>query len=145
VPPTPGKSHLSKAAGSGGPALYKTAPDVSLASASAAAEAAAGSSGGGGQGGGGGGSDNIKVVVRVRPLFPNENAKGAANVVQIAEDCSSMKVRGVGGRCVAACVSPSAGWAELGACLASTADQPRPPPVAPLLLRPTTPTPQKKP
>lgn len=45
------------------------------------------------QDGGGGGSDNIKVVVRVRPLFPAESAKGAANVVQVNEDCSSMKVR----------------------------------------------------
>jgi hypothetical protein len=54
-------------------------------------------SGGGGGGGGGGGSDNIKVVVRVRPLFPPETAKGAANVVSVAEDCSSMKVRAHGG------------------------------------------------
>jgi hypothetical protein len=45
------------------------------------------------QGAGGGGSDNIKVVVRVRPLFPPEVAKGAVNVVAVAEDCGSMKVR----------------------------------------------------
>lgn len=57
----------------------------------------------------GGGADNIKVVVRVRPLFPPEAAKGAANVVQVSEDGSAMKVcargrrggltlRGSGGR-----------------------------------------------
>jgi hypothetical protein len=36
--------------------------------------------------------DNIKVVVRVRPLFPAELAKGATNVIQVAEDCSSLQV-----------------------------------------------------
>ena len=51
------------------------------------------SDGGAAGGGGGSGSDNIKVVVRVRPLFPQEGAKGAANVVQVADDCSGMKVR----------------------------------------------------
>jgi hypothetical protein len=37
-------------------------------------------------------ADNIKVVVRVRPLFPHEEAKGAASVVDVAEDYSSVKV-----------------------------------------------------
>lgn len=36
--------------------------------------------------------DNIKVVVRVRPLFPAELAKGATNVIQVAEDCGSLQV-----------------------------------------------------
>jgi hypothetical protein len=36
--------------------------------------------------------DNIKVVVRVRPLFPAELAKGAANVISVAEDSSSLQV-----------------------------------------------------
>ena len=37
-------------------------------------------------------SDNIKVVVRVRPLFPQEELKGAREVVQVSEDFSSVKV-----------------------------------------------------
>jgi hypothetical protein len=37
-------------------------------------------------------ADNIKVVVRVRPLFPHEQAKGAASVVDVAEDYSTLKV-----------------------------------------------------
>ena len=49
-------------------------------------------SSGGGGGGGGGGGDNIKVVARIRPLFPSEVAKGATGVVQVAEDGGSMKV-----------------------------------------------------
>jgi hypothetical protein len=36
--------------------------------------------------------DNIKVVVRVRPLFPAELAKGATNVISVAEDSSSLQV-----------------------------------------------------
>lgn len=36
--------------------------------------------------------DNIKVVVRVRPLFPVELAKGATNVITVAEDSSSLQV-----------------------------------------------------
>jgi hypothetical protein len=38
-------------------------------------------------------ADNIKVVVRLRPLFPQEVAKGAAEVVKVADDCSSMRVQ----------------------------------------------------
>lgn len=37
-------------------------------------------------------ADNIKVVVRLRPLFPGELAKNATNVCQVAEDFSSLKV-----------------------------------------------------
>jgi hypothetical protein len=36
--------------------------------------------------------DNIKVVVRVRPLFPAELARGATNVITVAEDSSSLQV-----------------------------------------------------
>lgn len=32
------------------------------------------------------------VVVRVRPMFPAEVAKGATNVITVAEDCSSLQV-----------------------------------------------------
>ncbi len=39
-----------------------------------------------------GGSDNIKVVVRVRPLFPNEAGKGGSNVISVGDDFQSLKV-----------------------------------------------------
>lgn len=61
--------------------------------------------------GGGGSSDNIKVVVRLRPMTGAEAGKGATNVVQVADDCSSMKVRAgereAAGSC---CTSRSHGW-----------------------------------
>jgi hypothetical protein len=37
-------------------------------------------------------ADNIKVVVRLRPLFPYEQSKGAAEVAHVSEDYSSLKV-----------------------------------------------------
>jgi hypothetical protein len=37
-------------------------------------------------------ADNIKVVVRLRPLFPHEQSKGAAEVAHVSEDYSSLKV-----------------------------------------------------
>lgn len=37
-------------------------------------------------------ADNIKVVVRLRPLFPHEQGKGAAEVAHVSEDYSSLKV-----------------------------------------------------
>jgi hypothetical protein len=38
-------------------------------------------------------ADNIKVVVRLRPLFPQEQSKGAAEVAHVSDDCSSLKVQ----------------------------------------------------
>jgi len=38
-------------------------------------------------------SDNIKVVVRVRPLFPHEVAKGSTHVVNVQDDFTSLQVR----------------------------------------------------
>jgi hypothetical protein len=38
-------------------------------------------------------ADNIKVVVRLRPLFPHEQSKGAAEVAHVSEDYSSLKVQ----------------------------------------------------
>lgn len=65
--------------------------------------------------------DNIKVVVRVRPLNPQEQAKGAASVVQVAEDCSSLQVvvPGPGGATMKrdfsfhACLGPDVSQAEV--------------------------------
>lgn len=37
-------------------------------------------------------ADNIKVAVRVRPMFPQEEQKGAANILQVNEDCTAIKV-----------------------------------------------------
>ncbi|GBF90201.1 kif12 type kinesin [Raphidocelis subcapitata] len=116
VPLTPtARSNLGKA-----PALQKTASDASIASTASALQRQqqpeATSSGGGGSGG-----DNIKVVVRVRPLFPGEAGKGAANVVQVAEDGGSMKVivPGPGGASLSrefgfhACLGPDTSQAEV--------------------------------
>lgn len=41
-------------------------------------------------------ADNIKVVARLRPLFPAELTKSATNVCQVSEDFSSLKVSRLG-------------------------------------------------
>lgn len=84
--PAPSRSHLGATTRASTAAPAQQLSDAELAAAAAAAagqqQAAASSSS----------ADNIKVVVRLRPLFPNEVSKGAANVMHTSEDCSSLKV-----------------------------------------------------
>lgn len=69
LPTTPGKSNLS------GP---RPPPLRNVGTAPAAPQMAA--------------ADNIKVVVRIRPLADQEREKGAADVVTVSEDYSALKV-----------------------------------------------------
>eukprot|EP00879_Flechtneria_rotunda_P012816 GHRR01013382.1.p1 GENE.GHRR01013382.1~~GHRR01013382.1.p1 ORF type:complete len:178 (+),score=47.69 GHRR01013382.1:1082-1615(+) len=84
MPTTPSKSNLGPVGkATGNVSMHKSNSDISLASLQQQQPQQQQQSD----------ADNIKVVVRIRPLFSHEASKGATQIAEVSEGCSSLKVQ----------------------------------------------------